>query len=496
MSEETRLSSAATEYPLPEDIAEQIRKAIKEAQEMLEFAVADGLAVSDDVIEKIEQALGLLDPNRPLTSKDRAEFQKAYRDLAHALSPLTIEEVRYETNFNGARWKRHSRNLAVVCLVLAYPSFLVGQVVCRQWNAIRRCTACAEWDAGFGLAVCGILAGFLLWRGVELFTGLATNRKLNRMIRCCYAFTFFALLLSLLPFASLAVFPAVPRLLTLGPVNILQGCADAWSADGEQTQEVPKEIRCGEVDQEGRQAHQWLINIGGKVGTSVLLTDDSSDAQTCKTRNEEYRYDHWHVQGGLVIPLYVVVLALMGSAVSMTRRVPEYQRDAFGLHETLSNAKARENLVFQIMQVFSAPLVVTAAYYLFKPDSRTTTVLLGFASGFASEPILLAIRGLADKLKPASSEDAIISVFVTPSSVTLSPGRSQLFDATVRGSANGTVTWSIDPSNSGVLSQSGLYTAPGTVPKEQAITILATSVADPSKIGKAVVNLIPKEEAA
>ena len=149
----------------------------------------------------------------------------------------------------------------------------------------------------------------------------------------------------------------------------------------------------------------------------------------------------------------------MGSAVSMTRRVPEYQRRAFGSHETLSNAQARENLVFQIMQVFSAPLIVMAAYYLFGPDTRTTSVLVGFASGFASEPILLAIRSLADKFKPAengtSASPSPVSVSVDPSSSELSPGKPQLFTATVTNSANFTVTWSAT-AHIGTLSQTGL----------------------------------------
>ena len=195
------------------------------------------------------------------------------------------------------------------------------------------------------------------------------------------------------------------------------------------------------------------------------------------------------------MPLYVIVLALMGSAVSMTRKVPEYQRDAFGLHETLSNARARENLVFQIMQVFSAPLIVMAAYYLFAPDTRATSVLVGFASGFASEPILLAIRGLADKLRLAengtSVSPALISVTVDPSSVILSSGQPRLFTATVANSANSAVTWSIDPPDAGTVSQTGLYTAPAVVTEKQTITILAVSAADPTKRGSAAITLTP-----
>lgn len=66
---------------------------------------------------------------------------------------------------------------------------------------------------------------------------------------------------------------------------------------------------------------------------------------------------------GLVVPLYVVVLAIIGGAVGMTRRLPEIQRRA--AHsvqgkqdgDAISPIEAREMVVFQIMQILAAPLV-------------------------------------------------------------------------------------------------------------------------------------------
>ncbi|MBA2594717.1 MAG: choice-of-anchor D domain-containing protein [Gammaproteobacteria bacterium] len=102
------------------------------------------------------------------------------------------------------------------------------------------------------------------------------------------------------------------------------------------------------------------------------------------------------------MPLYAVVLSLMGAAVSMTRRVPEFQRRLSpGDPEYITYDQARERLVFQIMQVVSAPLIVLTAYYLVNPESRSSTILLSFASGFSSETVLLLIRATLDKLTPA-----------------------------------------------------------------------------------------------
>ncbi len=199
------------------------------------------------------------------------------------------------------------------------------------------------------------------------------------------------------------------------------------------------------------------------------------------------------ITGGLVVPLYVIVLALVGGAISMTRRVPEYQRRALDVRDPLTNAEAREYLVFQIMQVFTAPLIAVTAYYIYRPATPVESVVLGFASGFASEPILVMIRALVDKLRPAiqAPQPNPISVAVTPSSATVQPKGTTQFSAKVSGSPNSEVTWLIDPPDSaGTISQSGYYTAPEP-PPTKAVTITARSVADPTKSASASVKFEP-----
>ena len=55
------------------------------------------------------------------------------------------------------------------------------------------------------------------------------------------------------------------------------------------------------------------------------------------------------------------------------------------------------------MQVFTAPLIAVTTYYIILPDTPLKSVVLGFGSGFASEPILLMIRAMVDKLRPATA---------------------------------------------------------------------------------------------
>ena len=193
-----------------------------------------------------------------------------------------------------------------------------------------------------------------------------------------------------------------------------------------------------------------------------------------------------------MVPLYVVVLALFGGAVSMTRRVPEYQRRAMDWQDALTNVEARERLVFQIMQVVSAPLIAVTAYYIYKPGTPAESVVIGFASGFASEPILLMIRSLVEKLSPAPVAGAAnISVAVSPATASLGSKATQQFSIKVLGSTDQSVIWQVDPpgSASGTISQSGLYYAP-EVAAETTVTITAHAGADRTKVGSATVRLV------
>jgi hypothetical protein len=109
------------------------------------------------------------------------------------------------------------------------------------------------------------------------------------------------------------------------------------------------------------------------------------------------------------VPVYLVILALFGGAISLTRRVPEYQKQAARGYVEVENApklepyRLREYLIFQIVQFISAPLLAVVAYYVIEPATMAATVALGFAAGFASESILLIIRAAVDKIQPAAT---------------------------------------------------------------------------------------------
>jgi len=87
-------------------------------------------------------------------------------------------------------------------------------------------------------------------------------------------------------------------------------------------------------------------------------------------------------------------------------------------------------------------------------------------------------------------QSASVAVAVSPTSAQLSAGQVQQFTATVSGSANQAVTWSLSPST-GTLSSTGLYTAPSSIAAQTTVTIKAVSAADSSASATASITLTP-----
>ncbi|MBL0211475.1 MAG: hypothetical protein IPQ13_11285 [Holophagaceae bacterium] len=80
----------------------------------------------------------------------------------------------------------------------------------------------------------------------------------------------------------------------------------------------------------------------------------------------------------------------------------------------------------------------------------------------------------------------VLTIGVTPTPVNVPMSTQQQFTATVTGSTNTSVTWSVF-SGGGSVNASGLYTAPGAT---GSAVVRATSVADPTKFADAAVTIV------
>ena len=86
-----------------------------------------------------------------------------------------------------------------------------------------------------------------------------------------------------------------------------------------------------------------------------------------------------------------------------------------------------------------------------------------------------------------NSQASSVRVSVSPASPLVDQGASLQFTASVGGSSNQAVAWSIQEGTAGgSISQAGLYAAPSAAME---VHVIATSVADPSKSSRALVTV-------
>jgi hypothetical protein len=106
-----------------------------------------------------------------------------------------------------------------------------------------------------------------------------------------------------------------------------------------------------------------------------------------------------------------------------------------------------------------------------------------------------AIGGSGAGTKTQQPPPTQIQVSVSPNPANVRAGSSQQFTATVTGSTNAAVTWSVNNvaggnSTTGTINASGNYTAPAALPNPNTITIQAKSSADSSASGSSNVTLL------
>lgn len=89
-----------------------------------------------------------------------------------------------------------------------------------------------------------------------------------------------------------------------------------------------------------------------------------------------------------------------------------------------------------------------------------------------------------------------VTIALSPASATVETGKTQQFTAQVSGSTNTAVAWKVNGTTGGnatvgTISNSGLYTAPSSVPNPATVIVAAVSNADPTKSASATVTVTP-----
>lgn len=89
-----------------------------------------------------------------------------------------------------------------------------------------------------------------------------------------------------------------------------------------------------------------------------------------------------------------------------------------------------------------------------------------------------------------------IVIALTPANVSTTAGTTQQFAASVTGTSNTALSWTVSGAGCsgaacGTVSSSGLYTAPATVPSPATVTITATSESEPTQSASANATIVP-----
>jgi hypothetical protein len=128
----------------------------------------------------------------------------------------------------------------------------------------------------------------------------------------------------------------------------------------------------------------------------------------------------------------------------------------------------------------------------------TAGVYTAPASAPTPAMVTVSATSAADPTKSASAQVTIttpISVSITPTTASVQTGMTQTFTATVKGSPNTAVNWSVNgvaggSAAVGMISTAGVYTAPMAVPSPAAVTVTAVSAADSTKSASAQTTVV------
>jgi hypothetical protein len=247
------------------------------------------------------------------------------------------------------------------------------------------------WLGGLGLLLLMLL--------IVLFTGELTAPKARALFAATYLMTFMSLAIPIAVAVMLTSNESLVETMRSGPIGLVRAT----------TENVRDE--------------QWMLNIGGTV-TRVPI-DPSQEPDPAADPNQAAANTVPLIVGGLAVPFYILMLAMLGAGINMTRQVPKVQtiydqkikprREGFLIatlsalfqyqttvdsNEREAAAEIRKHLIDSYMYLLAAPFLAIAVYYLLQIIADDTAepvlVLMAFATGLISDAIVSRITDFAE----------------------------------------------------------------------------------------------------
>ncbi|PYI92268.1 MAG: hypothetical protein DME97_11090 [Verrucomicrobia bacterium] len=291
-----------------------------------------------------------------------------------------------------------------------------------------------KWAVTVALMVGGVFAAIL----IILFTGGLTQRRARFLFALTYITTFLSLAVPIGAIVLVSKSQSAVALMEKAPVGLVKGTA------------------------KGVKDPQWLVNLGGAVSPKKTPSEKTTSPpmqtpsgttsaaaaaspatppaqQPSPAAPESVRRDELQqrpgfalVEGGLAVPFYVIILAMLGAGINMTKKVPDIQKsydtkdlpkDEQGMVRAAFNAPIkglvgggprvtteagttaawgiRKDLIDTYMGLISAPFLAIAVYYLLQivatNIAEPVLVIAAFATGFISDSIVTAITKIASE---------------------------------------------------------------------------------------------------
>jgi YVTN family beta-propeller protein len=140
---------------------------------------------------------------------------------------------------------------------------------------------------------------------------------------------------------------------------------------------------------------------------------------------------------------------------------------------------------------FSLQTVPSSTTFTFSQTASNATSGGGTVSSTAVQVKVVSVADSTKSDTAIVSVDSGLNISVSPKTATVGTSEAFQFFATIAGSTNTNVNWSVTGgSSNGTISTNGLYTAPATVPSPATVTVTATAAADPNKSATASVTVV------
>ena len=211
----------------------------------------------------------------------------------------------------------------------------------------------------------------------------------------------------------------------------------------------------------------WAADLGS-IDQAGLYTAPAQAATAHVTATS-------HADPGASASAVVTVVAATNVAVTLDPQSPTVALGASQQFTAHVTGTADTRVAWSVAEGAAGGSITTGGLYT--PSASGVWHVVGTSVADASASASTAVT-----VPPA----AVIEVSIDPATVTLPPGATQVFRATVTGSPDQRVIWSVEESGGGQIDTSGLYTAPTS--SEGTFHVVATSVADSTKAARAIVN--------